>query len=126
MRLDARAWSVRPTTATLARVPPHGENIVPEMLARRSLTFFSFLLAQAGITVLDIGTGTGILAVMAARAGASKVYACEVNSVLCDIAREVVKRWASRAHRLDPPKHTHRFCEAVCTTLKTVPPPLSS
>ena len=48
--------------------------------------------------MLDIGTGTGILAVMAARAGASKVYACEVNSVLCDIAREVVKRWASRGH----------------------------
>lgn len=54
---------------------------------------FVFLLVQAGVTVLDIGTGTGILAVMAARAGASKVFACEVNSVLCDIAREVVERW---------------------------------
>lgn len=57
---------------------------------------FLFLPAQAGVTVLDIGTGTGILAVMAARAGASKVYACEVNSVLCDIAREVVNRWVCR------------------------------
>ncbi|CAN0238962.1 unnamed protein product, partial [Pylaiella littoralis] len=48
--------------------------------------------AGAGVTVLDIGTGTGILAVMAARAGAAHVYACEVNGVLCDIAREVMER----------------------------------
>eukprot|EP00752_Nemacystus_decipiens_P012097 g10724.t1 len=47
---------------------------------------------EAGVTVLDIGTGTGILAVMAARAGATHVYACEVNAVLCDIAREVLER----------------------------------
>ncbi|CAM9571626.1 unnamed protein product [Scytosiphon promiscuus] len=44
-----------------------------------------------GVTVLDIGTGTGILAVMAAKAGAKHVYACEVNGVLCDIAREVLE-----------------------------------
>ena len=45
-----------------------------------------------GVTVLDIGTGTGILAVMAARAGATHVFACEVNSVLCNVAREVLVR----------------------------------
>lgn len=69
-------------------------------------------LAQAGVTVLDIGTGTGILAVMAARAGASKVYACEVNSVLCDIAREVVKRWGEPqfSHCLDRRKYTPFLC----------------
>lgn len=44
--------------------------------------------------MLDIGTGTGILAVMAARAGAAHVYACEVNAVLCDVAREVLERYA--------------------------------
>lgn len=48
--------------------------------------------SSAGVTVLDIGTGTGILAVMSARAGASHVFACEVNGVLCDVAKEVLER----------------------------------
>lgn len=53
---------------------------------------------QEGVTVLDIGTGTGILAVMAAKAGAKHVYACEVNGVLCDIAREVLERCGTSPH----------------------------
>lgn len=52
--------------------------------------------------MLDIGTGTGILAVLAARAGASHVYACEVNSVLCDVAREVLERWVASVLFLSP------------------------
>lgn len=56
-------------------------------------------LEQDGVTVLDIGTGTGILAVMAARAGASRVFACEVNGVLCDVAREVLERYARTKDR---------------------------
>lgn len=38
---------------------------------------------------LDIGTGTGLLAMMAARAGAREVIACEVNSNLIALAREI-------------------------------------
>lgn len=48
--------------------------------------------AEEGPTVLDIGTGTGILAVMAVRAGASHVFACEMNTVMCDIAKDVLGR----------------------------------
>jgi len=30
--------------------------------------------------VLDIGTGTGLLAMMAAKCGAKRIYACEVSN----------------------------------------------
>lgn len=44
-----------------------------------------------GDTVLDIGTGSGLLAMMAARAGAKKVYACDDNKDIINATAEVVK-----------------------------------
>jgi len=44
----------------------------------------------AGRRVLDIGTGSGLLAMMAARAGAAQVYACEANPMLAATAREII------------------------------------
>lgn len=41
--------------------------------------------------VLDIGAGTGLLSMMAARAGAKQVIACEANPALAALAREVIK-----------------------------------
>lgn len=43
-----------------------------------------------GARVLDIGTGSGLLAMMAARAGASEVVACEMHKDLSEIAKEIV------------------------------------
>jgi type II protein arginine methyltransferase len=44
-----------------------------------------------GCTVLDIGTGSGLLAMMAARAGAGRVVACEADPALAETAREIVE-----------------------------------
>lgn len=47
---------------------------------------------KPGMLVLDIGTGTGLLAMMAARAGAAEVVACEMDERLAGVAREIVAR----------------------------------
>lgn len=45
---------------------------------------------RPGMHVLEIGTGAGMLAMMAARAGADKVITCEMNPVAAQMARELV------------------------------------
>jgi type II protein arginine methyltransferase len=46
--------------------------------------------AEPGKRVLDIGSGSGLLAMMAARAGASEVHSCELNPAVAEVAREIV------------------------------------
>ena len=40
--------------------------------------------------VLDIGSGSGLLAMMAARAGAQYVHSCEMNPVIASVAQQIV------------------------------------
>lgn len=47
---------------------------------------------RQGITVYDIGTGSGILAVAAARLGAGRVRAVDIDPVACKAAAENVER----------------------------------
>ena len=46
---------------------------------------------RPGMLVLDIGTGSGLLALLAARAGAERVIACEGSPVIAAAAHDVVR-----------------------------------
>ena len=46
----------------------------------------------ADALVLDIGTGTGLLASFAARAGASRVVGCEANAPIARVGNQCIKR----------------------------------
>jgi type II protein arginine methyltransferase len=45
-----------------------------------------------GRAVLDIGMGTGLLSMLAVRAGAEHVYGCEMNPAIAVIAKEIVQK----------------------------------
>lgn len=47
---------------------------------------------KPGFRVLDVGTGSGILAVAAARLGASRVVALDIDDLALDVANQNVKR----------------------------------
>jgi type II protein arginine methyltransferase len=60
--------------------------------ARRNLAWDKALRAAIGpdTHALEIGAGAGMLALMAARAGARKVTTCETDPVVAQLAREIV------------------------------------
>ncbi len=49
-------------------------------------------LRKRGLTVLDVGTGSGILAIAAARLGASEVWAIDIDRIAVENAKENVRR----------------------------------
>ncbi|NXN07644.1 ANM9 methyltransferase, partial [Indicator maculatus] len=61
--------------------------------SKRNLTYLKAIqkAVHSGCkSVLDIGTGTGILSMFAKKAGASSVYACELSKTMYELARDVV------------------------------------
>ena len=47
---------------------------------------------RPGMRVLDVGSGSGLLAMMAARAGAGSVVSCEVDPAIAAVATDIVAR----------------------------------
>ncbi|XP_063776654.1 protein arginine N-methyltransferase 9 isoform X3 [Pseudophryne corroboree] len=75
-------------------------------------------------TVLDIGTGTGILSMFAKRAGAPHVYACELSKTMYDLACEVmaannmegeIKLLHMKSHDVRVPEHIPEKVSLVVT-----------
>lgn len=75
--------------------------------------------SQPNIRVLDIGTGTGLLAMYAHEAGAQHVYACEESPLMAAIARQTFAAGASKAldAELSPPPPAPVLIERHSTTL---------
>ena len=61
---------------------------------------------KEGDIVLDIGTGSSLLAMMAIRAGAQHVYACEVDPILSALAVEVIAKNGMEDKITVIPKHS--------------------
>ncbi|KAM4709360.1 protein arginine N-methyltransferase 9 isoform 2-T2 [Discoglossus pictus] len=75
-------------------------------------------------SVLDIGTGTGILSMFAKNAGASHVYACELSKTMYEVACEVVaanhmeggiKILHMKSHDVQIPEHIPEKVSLVVT-----------
>lgn len=64
-------------------VRDHARNEAYDRALRRAVTPQS--------RVLDIGAGTGLLAMMAARAGAAEVITCEQNAPVAEAAAEIIE-----------------------------------
>lgn len=66
----------------------------------RIMLDFMLQYLQEGDTVLDVGTGTGILAIAAAKFGAGKVVACDNDVVAVEAAAENIRHNATPSVRL--------------------------
>jgi protein arginine N-methyltransferase 7 len=95
-RAAAAAAPDDPEIASLTRapiaagVPPWHFGIVRDEARNAAYDAAVRRAVGPGTRVLDIGAGTGLLAMMAARAGAAAVASCEMNRAVAEVAAEIV------------------------------------
>ncbi|HYE27103.1 MAG TPA: 50S ribosomal protein L11 methyltransferase [Allosphingosinicella sp.] len=84
---EVRSRARHPLTA---RVPRWHFRMLRDERRNRAFDDALRRAVRPGMRVLDIGSGSGLLAMMAARAGAASVASCEMNEAVADVAREIV------------------------------------
>lgn len=77
-------------------IPPTTSVYAPVHLSSQIALLALVEHVKPGMTVLDLGTGTGVLAVAAEKLGASKVYATELQPEALDLAAITFERNACR------------------------------
>ncbi|MGQ0662460.1 MAG: tetratricopeptide repeat protein [Pseudomonadota bacterium] len=89
--------------ATSRQLPPWHLPMLADVARNQAFQRAIEKCVRPGDHVLDIGTGSGLLALMAARAGAARVTACEMLTPLAEAAREIVANngYADRITILD-------------------------
>lgn len=76
--------------AMAAGVPGWHHNILRDLARNSAYRAALEKVVRPGDHVLDIGAGSGLLSMIAARVGAAKVTACEVNPAVADAAQRTV------------------------------------
>ncbi|MEM6622135.1 MAG: 50S ribosomal protein L11 methyltransferase [Pseudomonadota bacterium] len=88
---DRLVWTL--TAGVLdRRVPNWHWDMVSDKRRNEVYDVAAKALIEPGMTVLEIGTGTGILAIIAARAGAKHVYTIEMNPRMAHVARASIAK----------------------------------
>lgn len=99
--LAERAWALAPADAEIAAVlqslrartvPQWHFRIVRDDWRNQAYETALRRAVKPGATVFEVGTGTGLLAMMAARAGAASVVTCEANPVVASLAETIIAR----------------------------------
>lgn len=72
-------------------VPAWHFRIVRDRLRNESYARALERQLEPGMRVLEIGTGSGLLAMLAVRAGAAEVVTCEANPTIAEAARAVIR-----------------------------------
>ncbi len=74
-----------------ARAPANQYLLINDPLRTQAFREALAAVVTPGCTVLEIGTGSGILAILAAQAGAGRVVTCEHQPLMARIAKEIVR-----------------------------------
>lgn len=87
-----KLWSEAGQAILSHKVPGFHRSMLADLARNRAYESAIRSSVRPGDLVLDIGAGSGLLAMMAARAGAARVVACEADPLLAATASEIVGR----------------------------------